>query len=143
MHARTGTKMTTTTAETVDLFFETMANQGVRTAIERYADENLTWWSAGAGNVEDRIGEFMDEFGAQVSGAVELTVGAKTCEGDRAAVEVTLHAELTEGRIYHNNFHFLFEFRNGVIVKIAEYHDTHHAYETIGPTLRKVGFVDA
>ncbi|UZG60008.1 nuclear transport factor 2 family protein [Rhodococcus opacus] len=135
--------MTTKTAETVDLFFQTMASEGVRAAVERYAAEDYTWWSAGAGNVEDRIGEFMDEFATQVSGAFELNVGTKTCGGDRVAVEVELRAELTDERLYHNKFHFLFEFRNDVIIKVSEYHDTRHAYETIGPTLRKVGFVDA
>jgi uncharacterized protein len=128
--------------EIVHNFFETLSSEGVRAALDRHAITEVVWWSAGAGEVEDRIADFMDAFGAEVSGAVDLAVLGTTAEGNRVAVEVTLYAELSGNRVYRNQFHFLFELRNGAITRISEYHDTRHAYDTIGATLRKVGFIN-
>ena len=62
-----------------------------------------------------------------------LLLGAKAAEtktvtdADRATV-VDGHAVRTTGAEYNNNnYHFLFTIRDGVIVAIREYHDTHYA----------------
>jgi len=70
-----------------------------------------------------------------VSGALEtpltVTPTAFTSEGDRVAVEATSHADLKNGRAYRNEYHFIFEFRDGKIARAKEYLDTLHAKEIL------------
>ena len=40
--------------------------------------------------------------------------------GDRVAAEAKFNGELTNGRVYNNLYHYLFEFDNGKIVKIEK-----------------------
>jgi len=54
-----------------------------------------------------------------------------TCEGDRVAVEATSHADLKNGRAYRNDYHFVFEFRDGKIATVREHMDTMHAKEIL------------
>ena len=77
----------------------------------------------------------MRELLSGVSGALEtplvVTPVAFTCEGDRVAVEATSHADLKNCRAYRNEYHFLFEFRDGKIARVKEYLDTLHAKEIL------------
>jgi uncharacterized protein len=60
------------------------------------------------------------------TGAVRLTPHAWTAEGDRVAVETESYAELKNGRVYNNLYHFAFEVRDGKIQSVREYLDTEH-----------------
>lgn len=69
---------------------------------------------------------------------LEITVGAVTAEDDRVAVEAESKGVLSNGRLYHNRYHFLFVLREGRIRVVKEYLDTLHARETLG-SLRAPG----
>jgi len=45
-------------------------------------------------------------------------------EGDKVAVEATSEGEHISGQTYCNEYHFLFEFRDGKLLKLKEYMDT-------------------
>jgi ketosteroid isomerase-like protein len=45
------------------------------------------------------------------------------------AVETESYAELNNGRIYNNDYHFLFIVRDGKIHQVKEYLDTIHTNE--------------
>ena len=60
-----------------------------------------------------------------------VTPAGFTSEGDRVAVEATSHADLKNGRGYRNEYHFVFEFRDGKITRVREYMDTIHAKEIL------------
>ena len=60
-----------------------------------------------------------------------VTPGTFICEGDRVALEATSHADLKNGRAYRNEYHFVFELRDGKIAKVREYLDTIHAKEIL------------
>ena len=45
-------------------------------------------------------------------------------EGDRVAVEATSKGEHVSGQTYSNEYHFLFEFREGKLLRLKEYMDT-------------------
>jgi ketosteroid isomerase-like protein len=45
-------------------------------------------------------------------------------EGDKVAVEATSEGEHISGKTYSNEYHFLFEFRDGKLVRLKEYMDT-------------------
>ena len=59
-------------------------------------------------------------------------VGAMTAEGDRVAVEAKSKAEnVKNGKSYRNQYHFLFELKNGKIQAVREYLDTMHANDVL------------
>ena len=45
-------------------------------------------------------------------------------EGEKVAVEAVSEGEHVSGQTYSNEYHFLFEFRNGKLLKLKEYMDT-------------------
>jgi ketosteroid isomerase-like protein len=55
---------------------------------------------------------------------LEMTVIGMVAEGDKVAAEIRSHAELTDGRLYENQYHMLFTLRQGKIVEVREYADT-------------------
>jgi ketosteroid isomerase-like protein len=65
----------------------------------------------------------------RLKGGVEMWVKGLTAEGDRVAVEVESRAELQNGRIYGNEYHFLMVIRDGQIRTVHEYYDTQHTLE--------------
>jgi uncharacterized protein len=67
---------------------------------------------------------------AYKGGALRITPLRMVAEGDFVAVEASSHAELLNGRIYANRYHFLFEVRADKISSVREYMDTQHAHDT-------------
>jgi ketosteroid isomerase-like protein len=45
-------------------------------------------------------------------------------EGEKVAVEATSKGKHISGQTYSNNYHFLFEFREGKLMRLKEYLDT-------------------
>jgi ketosteroid isomerase-like protein len=95
-----------------------------------------TYWVSGG--IDGMSGSYnKDGLGALLSGvtsvyengALEITPTAAIAQGDKVAVEATSHAKLKNGRVYQNQYHFLFEFRDGKILSVKEYMDTKHAYD--------------
>jgi ketosteroid isomerase-like protein len=94
--------------------------------------EDGTWWVAGTmpgiSGTKDReaFGEMLSGISATCTGPIKLTPQAVTAEGNRVAVETESYAELQNGRVYNNNYHFLFEVKDGKILRVKEYLDTEH-----------------
>lgn len=53
-----------------------------------------------------------------------FTVHAMTAEGERVAVEAESRGVHVSGSEYNNLYHFLFEFRDGKLLRLKEYMDT-------------------
>ncbi|MDR7075946.1 MULTISPECIES: nuclear transport factor 2 family protein [Neobacillus] len=118
--------------EVVTNFMKTFSTGNIDAFME-YMSDKATWWVAGT--IEGISGEKdMKEFRAMNSGiaegtktgAITLTPLAITAEGNRVAVETESYAELNNGRVYNNIYHFLFVVENGKIEKVKEYLDTEH-----------------
>ena len=56
-------------------------------------------------------------------------------EGDRIAVEAESYGETIDGNVYNNEYHWLFEVRDGKIRAAREYMCTAHAVEVFGPMM--------
>ncbi|MFC5458910.1 nuclear transport factor 2 family protein [Massilia niabensis] len=63
-------------------------------------------------------------------GALKITPTSLIGEGSHVAVEAESYAELNNGRVYNNFYHFLFEIAEGKILRVKEYMDTQHAFDT-------------
>jgi ketosteroid isomerase-like protein len=52
-------------------------------------------------------------------------------EGDKVAVEATSEGKHISGRTYTNQYHFLFEFRDGKLLRLKEYMDTERVTDVL------------
>lgn len=118
-------------------FFARFSANNVPGALDLVADD-VTWWLAGKSS-RSRTGGTYDK--AKIAGLFERLVGrlknglrmevkSAIGEADRVAIEVESSGELTNGRRYNNEYHFLMTLRDGKIVAVREYNDTLHAFET-------------
>lgn len=119
--------------QAVTEFMKVFSGGDVDTILDSMTDD-ATWWVAGTipgiSGTKDKAG-----FGAMLggiaesttTGAITLTPLAFTAEGERVAVETESYAELKNGRVYNNLYHFVFTVRDGKIASVKEFLDTEHA----------------
>jgi len=129
--------MTDTTQQNKELtkqYFAALGAWQADTVLDLVSDD-LEYWVAGSlpklsGTfTKSDIKGMLPGFKAMFPEGMQLKTVAFTAEGNRVAVEVECHGRTFGGREYNNFLHFLFEFRNGKIVRVREYMDTAHAKE--------------
>ncbi len=119
--------------QTVTEFMKVFSGGDVSSILGAMTDD-ATWWVAGnipgISGTKDKAG-FGEMLGgiaqSTTTGAITLTPLAFTAEGERVAVETESYAELTNGRVYNNLYHFVFTVRDGKISSVKEFLDTEHA----------------
>ncbi|WP_439621378.1 nuclear transport factor 2 family protein [Hyphomonas sp.] len=121
-----------TGSERVHQFLSDLAERGAIHAVNEHCSDGFTWWSAGAGQIENIIPDLDAMLRGQLSAPLEFEFTGLTQEGDRVAVEATSAGALRNGKSYRNQYHFLFVLESGVIKHIREYHDTAHAADVWG-----------
>jgi hypothetical protein len=62
---------------------------------------------------------------------LKFTALSMVGEGDKVAVEATSEGKHISGQTYTNEYHFLFEFRGGKLLKLKEYMDTERVTEVL------------
>jgi ketosteroid isomerase-like protein len=98
---------------------------------------DATWWVSGtmpglsATYTRAQMGELLQGVTTVYKqGALKITPTSLVAEGSHVAVEAESYAELNNGRVYNNFYHFLFEIADEKIVRVKEYMDTQHAFDT-------------
>ncbi len=94
--------------------------------------EDATWWIIGKPHLFPGAGtksradmeRIWGNLFRQMQNGLEMTVIGMVAEGDKVAVEVQSHADLSDGRIYENQYHMLFTIRQDKIGEVKEYADT-------------------
>ena len=115
-------------------FFENLSAGKVEAALALMADSAI-WLAPGrfelsGPKTKAQFVELLRMMGAAMPNGMRLTIKNVTAEADRVAVEAESHGELTNGRVYNNQYHFLVEVSEGKIQNIREYADTLHARQT-------------
>ena len=62
---------------------------------------------------------------------ISFTVIDMIAEGDKVAVEATSEGKHISGTIYSNEYHFLFELRDGKLLRLKEYMDTERVTDVL------------
>jgi len=62
---------------------------------------------------------------------LQFTVLGMVGEGEKVAVEAVSEGEHVSGQTYSNDYHFLFEFKNGELIKLKEYMDTERVTDVL------------
>lgn len=124
-----------TNKNTVTRFFSALNEGDTQAIVDAYADD---------GCVETKgstliSGVFNKEQIAASAGAIfevfpkglffEIT--DMVAEGDKVAVEATSKGEHLSGQIYTNEYHFLFQFRDGKLLRLKEYMDTEQVTDVL------------
>ena len=116
--------------ETALKFIEVLSSGRIE---ESLVTPDVSWWVPGIGDVARKDFLVMAAgFRAQVEGEVVMMVHGVTAEGDRVAIEAESRAQLKNGKVYNNTYHFLFEFKDGKIRKAKEYNDSAHVARVMG-----------
>jgi uncharacterized protein len=99
---------------------------------------DATWWIAGKPELfpaagcytKEEITKLFARMTRRLKDGLSMTVKNAIAEGDLVALEVESHGELTNGRVYHNEYHTLMRVFAGEIHQVREYSDTQHAHAT-------------
>ncbi len=124
-------------------FFDRLTAKDVAGALELLADD-ATWWVAGKPELLPAAGLYTKEqfapllfaFLDQMPNGLKMTVKGLVAEGDKVAAEVESYGELSNGRIYNQEYHFLITIRDGRIAAAKEYLDTQHVYAIFFPAMK-------
>ena len=120
-------------------FFEQLVAGDVDGYLASVADDythTIPGRSASAGTMtKAQFTEMLQGSGMFFPNGFEMTEKGMTAEGDRVAVEAESYAEMADGNVYNNEYHFLFEVRDGKIQAAREYMCTAHVWEVLGPLM--------
>ena len=116
-------------------FLAKFGRKDIAGALDDMSDD-CTWWIGGKPELFALCGtktkqEMADNFRRLVlpmKSGLEMRLGAMTAEGDRVAAEVESYGENPDGRVYNNQYHFVFVISNGKLVQVKEYLDTQHTF---------------
>ncbi|MBB3047208.1 hypothetical protein FHR99_001444 [Litorivivens lipolytica] len=114
--------------EVVSAFFDAMNRGDVPGFVELYDDAGSVWTSGNtliSGTLtKDQINAGAGAIFEAFPKGLTFTVHGMTAEGDRVAVEAESNGEHVSGKHYRNLYHFLFEMKDGKVLKLKEYMDT-------------------
>lgn len=112
----------------VEGFFAAMNAGNVPAIIDAYTEDAEVWTMGQTlisgtfrkSQVSEAAGRIFEAF----PHGIRFTILGMIAEGERVAVEAESRGEHASGVIYANQYHFLFEFRDGKVRLLKEYMDT-------------------
>jgi uncharacterized protein len=118
-------------------FFADLSANNIAAALDRLTDD-ASWWIAGKPELlsaagvysKEKISRLISGMAGQLKNGLKMTVKSLIAEEDRVALEVESYGELHNGRVYQQQYHFLFTMRDGRISAVKEYLDTQHVFAT-------------
>lgn len=116
-------------------FFAAMNAGDVGTILDFYADNGDVRTMGNtliSGSLQKaEIRHAAEQIFAAFPQGVTFTILAMTAEGNRVAVEATSQGKHVSGQVYANEYHFLFELKNGTIRHLKEYLDTERVTDVL------------
>jgi len=119
----------------VRAFFKALNSADVDAIVNTYADDGYVQ-TMGHTLISGRSSK--EQVGAAAAGIYDVfpngltfTVLDMVAEGEKVAVEADSVGEHISGQTYSNEYHFLFEFRGGKLIKLKEYMDTEQVTDVL------------
>lgn len=119
----------------VTRFFEAMNEGDVAFIVNAYAEDGVLQ-TMGNTLISGTYGK--DQITQSASGifdvfpeGIRFEILDMTAEGNKVAVEATSEGKHASGVTYTNEYHFLFEFREGKLLRLKEYMDTERATDIL------------
>jgi ketosteroid isomerase-like protein len=119
----------------VTRFFEAMNNGDVDFIVDSYATDGclqtmgstLISGTYTKAQVTASAGSIFEVF----PHGLKFTANSMVAEGDKVAVEAVSEGQHVSGQTYSNEYHFLFEFREGKLLRLKEYMDTERVTDVL------------
>ena len=119
----------------VTRFFDALNKGDVDAIVNTYADngcvqtmgDTLISGTFSKDQIVASAGSIFDVF----PNGLEFTALGMVAEGDKVAVEAVSVGEHISGQTYSNEYHFLFEFHEGKLLKLKEYMDTERVTDVL------------
>ena len=128
--------MSETNKKLVTELIKNLSARRLDDAFEAVADD-ATWWVAGTPAVytKQQYRDLCAYSQTIFKTGPAMIIKAVTAEEDRVALEAESDADLTNGKHYHNYYHFLFVIRDAKVREAKEYLDTKHVADSFGDLL--------
>lgn len=121
--------------QTVEAFFGYMNNGDVSGIVNTYHDEGYVW-TKGRTLISGKYTK--EQINAAAGGIFEnfpeglrFEIVNMTAEENRVAVEATSSGMHISGKLYENEYHFLFTFKDGKLLELKEYMDTERVTDVL------------
>jgi hypothetical protein len=119
----------------VERFFAALNAGDARAIVDAYAADGSMWTSGNTlisgcfdrAQIQAASSGIFDAFPQ----GLEFSLQGMIAEGEKVAVEAESRGLHASGRTYSNQYHFLFEFRDGLLVKLKEYMDTERVTDVL------------
>lgn len=123
----------------VQKFCGYFAHSDIASVLDMMTDD-ATWWINGKPHLFPNSGlktkaemaQLWPGLYSALEGGLEMNVIAMIAEGDLVAAEIRSHGVAKSGKVYENEYHFLFRLRDGKVAEVKEYGDMMHAVEVFG-----------
>ncbi len=121
--------------ERVSRFFEVLNAGDIDALVDSYANEG-SYQTMGETLISgvmnrDQIAESAGGVFDVFPEGLKFKVLGMVAEGDKVAVEAMSEGEHISGQTYSNEYHFLFQFRDGKLLSLKEYMDTEHVTDVL------------
>jgi ketosteroid isomerase-like protein len=117
-------------------FYERFDANDIAGVLDTMAEDSRFWIAGKPGSngsigwhTKPEMARMFKAMTAQMPRGLRMTVDALIAEGDKVALEVHSHGELSNGRVYENEYHALITVRDGKIAEVKEYMDTQHVHQ--------------
>lgn len=114
--------------KTVEKFFAAMNAGDIEGFVNLYHDDGCVWTSGNtliSGTMtKEQIAAGAGAIYQAFPQGISFRIFSMTAEGNRVAVEAESEGAHISGKTYTNLYHFLFEFKDGQVLKLKEYMDT-------------------
>ncbi|MDR3419145.1 MAG: nuclear transport factor 2 family protein [Nevskia sp.] len=109
-------------------FFDALNRGDVAAVVDAYDDEGycLTMGNTliSGKSTKEQVRQAAGMIFQAFPQGIRFTIDAMTAEGERVAVEAHSEGLHASGRVYGNQYHFLFQYRDGRLLVLKEYMDT-------------------
>jgi uncharacterized protein len=102
---------------------------------ELYSDDYRSWSPGRGYTTKAETIEFARFFRTLLVDWFTFEEPIVTMEGNRVCTATASHADLKNGNVYNNHYHFLQIIEDGKILETREYNDSMHVFEVVGPEL--------
>ncbi len=113
-------------------FFDRLESGDIEGAIALFAAGG-TFWSPSTRTAMPTadLANALRWVNSKLEAPMTYALGAMTAEGNRVCVLAESFANMLNGKIYNNVYHFYFEIEDGLIAIAREYNDTAHIWATL------------
>ena len=120
----------------VENFWREFSQGNYQNALDMMASD-ATWWVAGktllSGEyTKKEFTDLLSSVSSQAPNGIKVIPSSMTAEENRVSMEATSYADISNGKTYQNEYHFMITIADGKLAKIKEYLDTEHVTEVFG-----------